>query len=601
MPICPACGSENRASARFCWNCAARLPEPFPIQLPASAPRPTQEDTLWLAATLQCDEASHTMVQASGVPTTPLSVLPDSHQEYAMDQAHDQTQPIGPTRIGGRYEVISDDALPAIIVKDCQPWRRCWACGSLENEEGVSFCTNCGAALEERAYDGILVPADTDTGIALILTVEDEAARAILPTIWDRVEEDRQVLILQCTDSTEPVVVPLDELAALRLGLHLAHLLEVLHAQGLALGPVDLADLEVTAAGQPRLHKTPHLRRFTSDESADAIRADLHELAGLLATLTSTPRTTQRLSEDAALNAQEELDLALILYQVRTDAITTATDLAARLEALLSEQTRPLPLYQQVGAYSDTGMVRDHNEDSFLVLNLSMDNNGTRRACGFYIVADGMGGHAAGEVASGLAIRGASEVLLREYLTPTLDLNADYDQEAVQAIVHRAIMQANEYVLREGQARGNDMGTTLTMALVVGDRVIIGNVGDSRAYLYRDGTLRRISKDHSLVMRLVELGQITEDDIYSHPQRNAVLRSLGDKLDIEIDLFYERVHAGDALLLCSDGQWEMTRDPEMVRILAAYADPQQACQHLVAAANQAGGEDNITSVLVKFE
>lgn len=600
MLVCPVCGSANRASARFCWNCATRLPEPFPIQLPASALRPTQEDTDWLAATLLCDESSHTMVQASDVPTTPLLVSPDSRQEYAMDQSQDQPQPMEPTRIGGRYEILSADALPVITVKDCQPWRQCWACGSLANDAGMSFCIDCGAALEERTYHGILVPADTDTGIVLIPTIEDEAARAILPTIWDRVEEDGQVLMLQCPETTEPVVVPLDELAALRLGLHLAHLLEVLHAQGLALGPVDLADLQVTAAGQPRLRNTPHLHRYASDQSTTAIRADLHELAGLLAQLTSTPRTTQRLSEEAALTAQEELDLATILYQVRTDAITTATELAARFEALLNEQTRPVPLYQQVGAYSDTGIVREHNEDSFLVFNLSMDNNATRRACGFYIVADGMGGHAAGEVASGLAIRGASEVLLREYLTPTLDLDADYDQKAAQAIVQRAIMQANEYVLREGQARGNDMGTTLTMALVVGDRVIIGNVGDSRAYLYRDGTLRRISKDHSLVMRLVELGQITEDDIYSHPQRNAVLRSLGDKLDIEIDLFYERVHAGDALLLCSDGQWEMTRDPEMVRILAAYADPQQACQHLVDAANQAGGEDNITSVLIKF-
>ncbi len=601
MPICPTCGSENRAGARFCWNCATPLAEPFPLQRPARASRPTQEDISWLAATLLGNESSHAMVWASGYPTIPLSVLPDSHQEYGMDQAQDQTQPIGPTRIGERYEVISADALPAITVKDRQPWRRCWACGSLENEAGESFCIHCGAALEERTYHGLLVPVSTDTGIVLIATVEDETARAMLPMIWDQVEEDGQILILQRTDGTEPLALPLDELAALRLGLHLARLLEALHAQGLALGAIDQADLEVTAAGQPRLRNTPNLRRYTSDESAAAIRTDLHELASLLAALTSTPRTTQRLSEDAASIALEEPDLAQILYQVRTDAITTAAELAVQFEALLNEQTRPLPLYQRVGAYSDIGIVRDHNEDSFLVLHLSMDNNATRRACGLYIVADGMGGHAAGEVASGLAIRGATEVLLREYLTPTLDLDADYDRQAVQAIVHQAIMQANEYVLREGQARGNDMGTTLTMALVVGDRVIIGNVGDSRAYLYRDGALRRISKDHSLVMRLVELGQITEDDIYSHPQRNAVLRSLGDKLDIEIDLFYERVHAGDALLLCSDGQWEMTRDPEMVRILADYPDPQQACQHLVAAANQAGGEDNITSVLIKFE
>jgi protein phosphatase len=144
------------------------------------------------------------------------------------------------------------------------------------------------------------------------------------------------------------------------------------------------------------------------------------------------------------------------------------------------------------------------------------------------------------------------------------------------------------------------MGSTLTMALVVGDRAVVANVGDSRTYLFRDGKLQRISKDHSLVMRLVELGHLREDEIYSHPQRNAVLRSLGDRAEPEIDLFQVRLRPGDALLLCSDGQWEMTRDPVMERIITEEADPQQACKMLVEAANQAGGEDNIAVILVRL-
>jgi PPM family protein phosphatase len=139
------------------------------------------------------------------------------------------------------------------------------------------------------------------------------------------------------------------------------------------------------------------------------------------------------------------------------------------------------------------------------------------------------------------------------------------------------------------------------MALVAGDRAVIGNVGDSRTYLVRDGVLKRVSKDHSLVQRLVDLGQIEPDDVYSHPQRNAVMRSLGDKQEIEVDVFVERLHPGDALLLVSDGQWEMTRDAQMAEIIAANPDPQAACDALVKAANAAGGEDNITVVLVKFE
>ena len=145
------------------------------------------------------------------------------------------------------------------------------------------------------------------------------------------------------------------------------------------------------------------------------------------------------------------------------------------------------------------------------------------------------------------------------------------------------------------------MGTTITMALVAGDRAVIGNIGDSRTYIYREGALRRITNDHSLVMRLVDIGQITEDEIYTHPQRNAVLRSLGDKPELEVDLFSERLRSGDALLLCCDGQWEMTRNPQMAEIIAQHDDPQDACDALIAAANAAGGEDNITSVLVRFE
>jgi protein phosphatase len=189
---------------------------------------------------------------------------------------------------------------------------------------------------------------------------------------------------------------------------------------------------------------------------------------------------------------------------------------------------------------------------------------------------------------------------MREYLSFALGPDATYDDQWTQDIVRQAVLQANETVRLEAQQRSNDMGTTLTMALIVGDRATIANIGDSRTYLYRDGKLRRISKDHSLVMRLVELGQITDNDIYTHPQRNAVLRSLGDRPGIEVDIFTERLQPGDGMLLCSDGQWEMTHDAEMERMIAMYEDPEVLCQELIQAANHAGGEDNVTSVFVRF-
>jgi len=178
--------------------------------------------------------------------------------------------------------------------------------------------------------------------------------------------------------------------------------------------------------------------------------------------------------------------------------------------------------------------------------------------------------------------------------------DAVFNEEDARDIVRRAVLTANERVVAESAAQGNDMGATFTMALVVGDRAVVGNVGDSRTYLLREGKLSRISKDHSLVQRLVDLGQISDEEIYTHPQRNAVLRSLGDKAELEVDLFSTRLRSGDTLFLCSDGQWEMTRDAEMERILAKEGDPAEHCKQLIAAANQAGGEDNITVVLVRF-
>ncbi len=518
----------------------------------------------------------------------------------------DQSQPAGPARFGGRYELTTEDAQGRVEAIDHEPWRKCWACGSTDNLPNEAFCSNCGASLEKRTYRGSISPADQPDGLVLVPQVTDEFAQATLPKIWDQVEDDERILVLLEPDDTTRIEPPVDELTALRVGHGLARLLAALHIQEMALGTLTVADLALTTDGQPCLLHAPDLRTTSADTYAGAVQDDLQMLAELLEELTATPRTTRRLSNDRQeiadwVTEEGELSFARVLSQIRTGAIASAAELEERLADLLADRTRPQALRQRYGALSNTGIVRDHNEDSLLVLDLSLNNKSLPHTCGLYIVADGMGGHAAGEVASGLAVRSTAESLLSSSLTMLLDVDADFDQNWLEDMLARAVLQANEAVRREGYTRGNDMGTTITTALVIGDRALIANVGDSRTYLFRDNQLQRISRDHSLVMRLVELGQLNENDIYTHPQRNAVLRSLGDQGDIEVDLFVERLQPGDALLLCSDGQWEMTRDPEMVSIITAHDDPQRACQELISAANQAGGEDNITSILVRFE
>jgi protein phosphatase len=578
MPTCLACGAINRSNARFCYQCSA----------PLRAERPSSDDAAWLAATLADRPASY------GPAASDSNTAPEAQRkENVMDQLDPALAPL----FAGRYEITSerDGVVEAI---DRRPWTRCWACGTTTNEVGELFCTECGASLDGRRYYGQLLRADEPTGLALVATIADEAVRAVLPPIWDQARDGDDLLTLVAETNRAPVTPPLDELGALRIGLGLARLLDALHQGGLALGTVTPDDVELTASGAPQLRAAPGLHRM-SDPPAEAA-ADLRALAGLLEALTATPRTTQRLEDEQAELAAEPV-LTPLLRALRTGEIATAADLAARLEDLVAERTQPAPLWVRVGALSHAGMVRELDEDSLLTLDLRTVQNARGRSWGLYIVADGMGGHAAGEVASGLAIRGAAEMVLGDYLRPTLEADLPDEEERLKALVRAAILQGNEYVVREAHARGNDMGTTITLALVAGDRAIVGNVGDSRTYLYRGGALKRISKDHSLVMRLVELGQITEDEIYTHPQRNAVLRSLGDRSELEVDVFSLRLRPGDALLLCCDGQWEMTRDPQMAEILAANDDPQAAVAALIAAANQAGGEDNITSVLVKFE
>ena len=225
------------------------------------------------------------------------------------------------------------------------------------------------------------------------------------------------------------------------------------------------------------------------------------------------------------------------------------------------------------GSRTDVGLVREHNEDSLVVTPP------------LFAVADGMGGHAAGEVASEIAIQTLQACNLQ---------TADGDDLA------RAVVEANRAIIRgahEGLGR-HGMGTTITAAILEGSRLVIAQVGDSRAYLLHQGHLQLITRDHSLMAELIESGQITPEQAKTHPQRSVITRALGSDSKTLPDIYEISVEEGDRLLLCSDGLSGMVDDNLLESTLIRVSNPQRCADALVDEALAAGGYDNITAVVV---
>lgn len=255
------------------------------------------------------------------------------------------------------------------------------------------------------------------------------------------------------------------------------------------------------------------------------------------------------------------------------------------------------PYQYQIGSAQSVGMQREHNEDTIFALS-SIIADGTHDApYGVFIVADGMGGHEYGEVASVMAARAMASHLIRHTFSMFLNPGSDERSESMQEIMEAGISEAQISVT--GKAPGG--GTTLTAALAIGDRLTIAHVGDSRAYLIQpDGRIQIITQDHSLVQRLKELGQITDEEARVHPQRNVLYRAIGQSDPLHADIKTHLMPRPGYLLLCSDGLWGVLDDAEIFRIIRNNRNPNDACQALVTAANHNGGPDNISVILVYY-
>ena len=265
-------------------------------------------------------------------------------------------------------------------------------------------------------------------------------------------------------------------------------------------------------------------------------------------------------------------------------------------------QTKWLPteiatpkLRYRLGAIADKGSVRANNEDSVLVIEAIDLFESVSRVRILCAVADGVGGSEKGEV--------ASRITLQTLALRASEWLSQFKETEPASVLKAAIESANEAVtanaLENPERQG--MASTIVASLIDGQNLHLTHVGDSRAYLIRQKEILRLTKDHSHVQELIDAGEITGDEAADHPGRNVITRAVGAFRDLEVDMEQRTISPGEALLLCSDGLWDLVQDNQIHELVLKFEDPQTACKELVSLANERGGKDNISIIIVRCE
>ena len=571
--LCPNCQTPNRADAKYCKSCGLSLADPAPVAPDgppaglttlvmdeATLPRPAAgRPTVQLPALRLPDISPRPAARSgNGAPTAPLSLpaAPEPLPEGALltDRYVIDRQLEGPPGVF-LYQAEDGSANapygPACLIKD--------------SADDAALAGELGALGRLLPGDGLRPPYD-----AFTLTLRPGGPRTFVVCALGR--------------PFETMEWPVEPTAALAQAAPLARGLAAVHDAGLAFGGLD---------GRVQSDGALALTDFAglAQASPAAQAADVRALAGMVY------RMLTGQSEPAEGVAAPLADRLAGLMSGQTTM--RAADLAALLSSRAASLRRPESLDLRVGRRTDVGQLRQLNEDSLLTLDLVWSNKSISRPVGLFVVADGMGGHEGGEIASGLLVRTIAQHAASELLPRTTASSG----EAIDygAWLMAAIQSGNVQVFERSQQTGSDMGTTVVAALVAGDQAFIAHVGDSRAYRVNAAGIEQITVDHSLVESLIASNQITREEARHHPQSNVIYRTIGDKRQVTVDLDLVTLAPGDALLLCSDGLSGMLTDETLQRLVMAAASPQAACDALIAAANRAGGEDNITAVVIRAE
>ncbi len=597
MATCPKCKAENRPEAAFCSNCGTILlsqpvvkplvEEPAPPELVSPEPD-LPESTLQTSTPLE--PASF----------TPLPIIPDVEPaplpgfsprgegavfggRYLYNSLVDQ----GEHEI--HYTVTEIDEPGSPSVRACSN-PECLTVHVPTGQEQENFCTVCGKSLQQGSPLLTLYEADRDKYSHQQQLVELYLAHPNIhppiATFQEELADGRRYGLVTPFSQDLPASAELSQVS--EWGLQLASGLDYLQANGVVLG----GDLDPAGFGRVegrivwRNFNTAHVQPMLAD------REKINNIRVLALSLYSWITGKAIYSPDSALNPR----LNRLFYQALVgEGFTNGTELAQQVVNAIKTGLSPFNLDYHVGKRTHAGRVRAVNEDSLFCLVTSRVQQGISQPAGLFAIADGMGGHATGDIASSLAIQSIAAKATSE-LSTIQDLTAD----EYASWLMQAVQAANQTVYDARQRADSDMGSTIACVLLLGTQAYLAHLGDSRIYLLRGGSILSLTTDHSVVQQLVTIGKLSAEEALHHPQRNVIYRSLGEKPQVEADIYTQDLLPGDKLLVCSDGLNSMLDDQKIQILIQESTSPQVACDYLVDAANLAGGEDNISVVLIEI-
>ncbi len=460
------------------------------------------------------------------------------------------------------------------------------------------------------------------------------------------VEDDRAFMVLDSTDG-EPIAelgsVTEGEVRA--WGLQLCQIVSLLHRQGIVHNGIEPSSFIVDAQRRLKLARfdrcrpsgafrsdspvlprpgfsAPEIHRVDADSVVDP-RSDIFSIGALLYFMLAGEPLREDdpvIAEKGEIELYPKLIIAPGFERILNRALAPYPEDRYRSvnEMKLALADLNVTVNVRAGHFTDVGKVRELNEDSLLVLNLTQYFESVQTNIGLYIVSDGMGGEAAGEVASRVTVRAIAEWITDKLISASLRsthgerIAAETETGGIRLasstgadvraseLLTNAIIHANQEVLQYARLNPHTrgLGATVTAAMLVGNSLTIGHVGDSRAYVITARGIEQFTEDHSIVERMVREGQIERDEARYHPYRNVIYRSIGCREEIEIDIVRCMLRSGESFVLCSDGLNGMLTDDQIHDVVNRNPEPTQAAKELVVAANAHGGEDNISVVVV---